>query len=577
MTFLVMKDHPNTPMSPQPKTADVKLPQSISTDETYSQRTSSSSINISPLCVASHNGGDCLSPTDMAELGGGIETIMGTQIPTTLTPHNHTINNNKNDTPHCLTSIAVGTKTIAIGSYTNYTIDITGKPKHQTDHNTNENHNHQTYAHIHPSYLPYPKKHSKRIHGEHLQMKVNHFLSPTIKYAGHDASTPTYIWNDAIYSEILRNCQYHIIHTTHPDAMLTNSIMDIYNIPLCSYYGNRHHTPSTQISRGIIVLRSKERTKLSKKRTNRKLGEDRRTRLGPISSVVPISNVKQTVCSMSSTNTCWSKRTHVMNEYRMISQNSRLINNWTQSILQLHLSQTHVTLSDNIDTHRTQYTTHWIQHNIHPDNKQMKPITHMMNSHMQTIDSGFLQFQSSSIVHQWWLHIIHYSITTELSIRNRRNIHDGCYRINILGQRTTQYTVSEVQTSTYLMKPLTSTYITILSLIWSQTTNDSKVKSIIWTAHTTTHPHIPTHRVLTSITHRDMKLHYGRYRSFFTETSTQDEQSDGRHRQQLLLKHQTNMMVAPLLQHTIDTIINSSLYTDSTTITNYGNTIRCLK
>ena len=143
----------NTPMSPQPKTSDVNLPQSISTDDSYSQRTPSSSINISPLCVTSHNGGDCLSPTDMAELGG----IMGTQIPTTLTPHNHTINNNKNDTPHCLTSIAVGTKTIAIGSYTNYTIDIIGKPKHQTDHNTNENHNHQIYAHIHASYLSYPK------------------------------------------------------------------------------------------------------------------------------------------------------------------------------------------------------------------------------------------------------------------------------------------------------------------------------------------------------------------------------------------------------------------------------------
>ena len=69
MTCLVMKDHPNTPMSPQPKAADVKLPQAISTDETYSQRTSSSSINITPFCVASHNGGDCLSPTDMAQLG----------------------------------------------------------------------------------------------------------------------------------------------------------------------------------------------------------------------------------------------------------------------------------------------------------------------------------------------------------------------------------------------------------------------------------------------------------------------------------------------------------------------------
>ena len=394
-------------------------------------------------------------------------------------------------------------------------------------------------------------------------MKVNHFLSPTIKYAEHDASTPTYIWNDARYSEILRNCQYHIIHTTHPDAMLTNSIIDIYNIPICSYYGNRHHAPSTQISRGIIVLRFKETTKLSKKRTNRKLGENRRTRLGPISSVVPISNVKQTVCSISPTNTYWSKRTHVMNKYGMISQNSSLINNWTQPILQLHLSR----------THRTQYTTHWIQHNIHTDNKQMKPITHTMNSHMQTIDYGFLQFQSSSIVHQWWLHIIHSSITTELSIRNKRHIHDGCYRINILGQRSTQYTVSEVQTSTHLMKPLTSTYITILLPIWSQTTNDSKVKSIIWTAHTTTHPHVPTHRVLTSITHRVMKLHHGRHRSFFTETSTQDEQSDGRYGQQLLLKHQTKMTVAPLLQHTIDTIINLHLYTDSTTITYYGNTI----
>ena len=264
-----------------------------------------------------------------------------------------------------------------------------------------------------------------------------------------------------------------------------------------------------------------------------------------------------------------------MNTDGLIPQNPNLIYYFqTRSIVQLHLSQTSITLRGSMDTHRSQHTKHWLQYNIYTHNKPMNPIIHIQKYYTQTIDSGSLQFHSSSIVYQWWLRIMHCIIPTELSTCDMGHIPDGCYRINIPGQATTLYTASEARTSIHLMKPLTSTYITILSPIWLQTANDSKVNSMIWIVHTTTHPHRPTHRVPTSITHRHIKLRYGRYKYFFTETSTPDEQLDGRHRQQLLLKHQTNMMATPPLQHTIDKITNSSLYTDSTTITLYGNTIQ---